>query len=274
MSRTTPGVLFVAFVLAVHSLSLVAPRPLKSGFYGGAARSGAHRESVVGRLWPPTGHRAGLIRLHFHDCRQVPQTVSCADVLAFARALRVHRGIRYKVPPDGATAGSHSRLRPMCSHPHSQAPRSSARTLKEGNVAGRHGGALRAHSWASPTAPPSLAGSRLQRHPPAGSSMDAGLASTSETLPASGGTPPQCRWAWPRPTSWACSTTGTSRREGVLISTRPSGPAPTANLVNSFAKPNLWAKKCADAMVRMGAIGVLTGNQGEIRVKCSVVNSL
>ncbi|XP_078446581.1 peroxidase A2-like [Wolffia australiana] len=71
--------------------------------------------------------------------------------------------------------------------------------------------------------------------------------------------------------------------KGVLISDQTlwtiklslSTSSLTANLVNSFAqKPNLWAKKYADAMVRMGAIDVLTGNQGEIRVKCSVVNSL
>ncbi|KAF4356608.1 hypothetical protein F8388_006352 [Cannabis sativa] len=50
--------------------------------------------------------------------------------------------------------------------------------------------------------------------------------------------------------------------------------ATTASLVNQFARaPFLWTRMFADAMVKMGQIEVLTGNTGEIRANCSVINT-
>lgn len=47
----------------------------------------------------------------------------------------------------------------------------------------------------------------------------------------------------------------------------------TKGLVTSFANDqNLFFEKFANAMTKMSQLGVLTGNQGEVRSKCNAVN--
>lgn len=63
-------------------------------------------------------------------------------------------------------------------------------------------------------------------------------------------------------------------KRGLLTSDQTlEGSPETANTVTMNAKNyRAWSAKFAAAMVRMGSIEVLTGNQGEIRKKCRVVN--
>jgi len=45
------------------------------------------------------------------------------------------------------------------------------------------------------------------------------------------------------------------------------------NIVNELTKQDKFFTEFGQSMKRMGAIEVLTGSDGEIRTKCSVVNS-
>ncbi|KAK1394302.1 Peroxidase [Heracleum sosnowskyi] len=47
----------------------------------------------------------------------------------------------------------------------------------------------------------------------------------------------------------------------------------TANIVSNYSRfPEVWAADFAAAMIHLGSIDVLTGNQGEIRKDCEVIN--
>ncbi|KAL3725226.1 peroxidase 5 [Eucalyptus grandis] len=64
------------------------------------------------------------------------------------------------------------------------------------------------------------------------------------------------------------------QRRGLLTSdeTLYTSPSTSGLVVNNTRNGYTWSWKFAKAMVKMGSIEVLTGNQGEIRKVCSVVN--
>lgn len=65
------------------------------------------------------------------------------------------------------------------------------------------------------------------------------------------------------------------RRRGLLTSdqTLASSRSTVGMVTDNARHGEAWAKKFAAAMVRMGSIQVLTGAQGEIRKNCRVINS-
>ncbi|KAI3457926.1 hypothetical protein Pfo_014589 [Paulownia fortunei] len=52
-----------------------------------------------------------------------------------------------------------------------------------------------------------------------------------------------------------------------------TSPQTQAQVVENVQNPFFWTRKFAAAMLNMGKIGVLTGNAGEIRANCRVINS-
>lgn len=212
---------------------------------------------------------------------QCPQTVSCADVLAFAArdASEITGGIRYKVPA-GRRDGTISQKSDADVLP---SPFVDAGALRD-NFA-RKGLSLEdmvvlsgAHSLGiahcptfstrlyrfnathpqDPSMAPDLAKYLKRRCPPPGNAHNAVALDVA--------TPSVLDVQYYK---------NLKKGKGVLTSDQTLWTSPlTANTVNVFSQNhNLWAKRYADAMVRMGAIDVLTGAQGQIRVKCSTVNS-
>ncbi|XP_078446586.1 peroxidase 9-like [Wolffia australiana] len=206
---------------------------------------------------------------------ECPQTVSCADVLAFAaRGLRVHRGPTYKVPPK-ARRQDFSEEEANVLPSRLPAPRSSAMTLRARTVAGRHGGALRRPLLGIATAPPSPR--RLYNfnatHP-----QDPSMAPTAEYLKRRCPPPGQDRTAVPldvaTPTCWTCSTIGTSRR-GRGAHLRPGAVDQLLTKDGGLLRGQAQSlgKEVRRRHGAHGRHGCPDRNQGEIRIRCAVVNS-
>nr|DAD38406.1 TPA_asm: hypothetical protein HUJ06_009047 [Nelumbo nucifera] len=214
-----------------------------------------------------------------------PQTVSCADIIAFAARDSAYKlgGINYAVPAgrrDGLISRS-ADIRANLPPPSFTAKQLEDRFAGKGlsleemvTLSGAHSiGVSHCSSFLNrlynfnathpqdPSMDPDYAAFLKTRCPPtstAGSSLD-------PTVPLDVLTPNRLDNKYYK---------NLKNHHGLLTSdwTLMSSHS-TAWMVRNNAKhPSAWASKFAAAMVHMGYIDVLTGTQGEIRKSCSVVN--
>ncbi|XP_030549478.1 peroxidase 5-like [Rhodamnia argentea] len=213
-----------------------------------------------------------------------PRTVSCADILAFAArdsALKAG-GIFYNVPA-GRRDGRVSRLPEVTQNlpsPTFNAQQLIANFARKGLTADEMVTLSGAHSIGISHC--SSFSSRLY-------SFNATLAQDPSLDPAYAAflkakCPPRSKAAQADPTVPLDSITASTldnkyylqlpKLRGLLTSDETLYTSPStsrivaSNAMNGFA----WSVKFAKAMVKMGSIDVLTGERGEIRKLCSVVN--
>ncbi|KAL0402701.1 UNVERIFIED_CONTAM: Peroxidase 2 [Sesamum latifolium] len=243
------------------------------------------RQAVEKAVSKNPGIAAGLIRMHFHDCfvrgcdasvlldgpntekqsipnqgslrgfevidaakaeleLRCPGIVSCADILAFAaRDSSCKLGnINYDVPSG----------------------------RRDGNVAHSIGlshcssFASRLYPTQDPTLDPSYAAFLKTICPPPVANATA-APTVNPTVNLDSITPTRLDNKY---------YVGLKANRGLLTSDQVllSSPLTAKTVVYNAKYGNVWAKKFAAAMVRMGNIEVLTGKQGEIRRNCRVVN--
>lgn len=210
-----------------------------------------------------------------------PETVSCADIVAFAArdSARKAGGINYAVPA-GRRDGRISIGDEVTNNlpgPTFNAEQLISNFARKGlsvdemvTLSGAHSiGVSHCSSFSD----------RLYATPPQDPSMDPNFAALLKTK-----CPPRSNGGSFDPTVVLDAFTpnrldnkyyrGLINHRGLLTSdqTLLSSP-PTRQMVLSNAKHgSSWSVKFAKAMVHMGSIDVLTGPEGEIRRRCSVVN--
>ncbi|CDO98877.1 unnamed protein product [Coffea canephora] len=277
---------------------------LQAGFYRKTCPSAeAIVESVVSQAYAnDSGIAPALIRLHFHDCfvrgcdasvllnsvpgnvaekdgpanfgvqgfelideakakieAQCPNTVSCADIIAFAARDGVSRagGIHYAVP-SGRRDGTISRASeaaenlPMAT--------SNVTVLRE-NFARKR---LSLEEMVTLSGAHSIGGSHCSNFvhrliSPTASTGPNQVVSFDPT------TPDRLDNHYYK---------NLEKHKGLLFSDQVLWTTPSTRKMvkNNADHENLWARKFAAAMVRMGSIELLTGTRGEIRKNCHFVN--
>ncbi|CAI0545344.1 unnamed protein product [Linum tenue] len=213
--------------------------------------------------------------------RICPNTVSCADILAFAArdSSQILGRINYPVPAgrrDGLVS-SFNEVTPNLPSPRLTADQLIQNFASKGlsademvTLSGAHSiGRSRCSSFSDRLY--NFNGTRAQDP-----SLDRNYAATLKaTCPANGGSDPTVAMDPATPnrldnTYYAELRAG----RGLLTTDQTLAESPaTRGYVDMNARFGVaWAGKFARAMVKMGSIDVLTGNQGEIRRRCSMVN--
>nr|CAD1828321.1 unnamed protein product [Ananas comosus var. bracteatus] len=218
-------------------------------------------------------------------CRR---TVSCADILAFAArdAAFLAGGIDYPVPAgrrDGRVS-LESEVRPNLPHPSFSACQLTANFAKKGlalddmiALSGAHS-IGRSHCSSFGSRLYNFTTNRLQDP-----SMDPRFAAYLKTKCPTLTTPGSSDAIDPTVPLDAVSPTTLDNQyyknvvahRGLFTSDQTLAASPeTAGLVRFYAAERAaWAAKFAAAMVKVGSIEVLSGEEGEIRENCRVVNS-
>ncbi|KAJ4721722.1 Peroxidase [Melia azedarach] len=215
-----------------------------------------------------------------------PQTVSCADILAFATRDSAKRvgGINYAVPAGRRDGRVSVKDEPSLYLP---PPYFNAKQLEENfarkgltldemvTLSGAHSiGDAHCSSFSNrlysfnsthlqdPSLDSKFAKDLKKRCPPPSIS---GASGKDPTVPLDVITPNRLDNKY---------YVALQSHRGLLTSDQALFSSPsTAGIVRNNARHGAaWAKKFAAAMVKMGAIEVLTGSQGEIRKNCRVVN--
>ncbi|KAF7846795.1 hypothetical protein BT93_L3730 [Corymbia citriodora subsp. variegata] len=213
-----------------------------------------------------------------------PSTVSCADIVAFAARDSAHLagGIFYDVPA-GRRDGRVSRLVEVTQNlppPSFNATQLIANFARKGlsademvTLSGAHSiGVSHCSSFSSRLY---AFNATLAQDP----TLDPAYATFLKTK-----CPPPSNKTQPDPTVPLDSITANTldnqyylqllNLRGLLTSdeTLYKSPSTSGMVMNNARNGLVWSLKFAQAMVKMGSIEVLTGNQGEIRKLCSVVN--
>ncbi|KAL0302884.1 UNVERIFIED_CONTAM: Peroxidase 5 [Sesamum radiatum] len=301
----------VSFFILFISITSAANPPLRVGFYKySCPPAEAIVKKYVNKFVSLNrGVGAGLVRLHFHDCfvrgcdasvlldgpntekqsipnqgslrgfevidaakaeleLRCPGIVSCADIIAFAARDSACKlgNINYDVP-SGRRDGNVSLINePLQNLPaHSSMPPLSGTILQERDSPSTTCSfASRLYPTQDPTLDPSYAAFLKTICPPPVANATAAPA-VNPTVNLDSITPTRLDNKY---------YVGLKANRGLLTSDQVllSSPLTAKTVVYNAKYGNVWAKKFAAAMVRMGNIEVLTGKQGEIRRNCRVVN--
>uniref|UniRef100_A0A1D1XTD9 Peroxidase n=1 Tax=Anthurium amnicola TaxID=1678845 RepID=A0A1D1XTD9_9ARAE len=212
-------------------------------------------------------------------CRGV---VSCADIIAFAArdSVELSRGLGYEVP-SGRRDGSISRssetltqLPPPSFNLAQLTQRFASKGLTQEDMVTLSGAHTIGVSHCTSIS------SRLYNFSTTAStdpSLDAAYAETLKKKCPKGSTDPNLTVPMDPPSPQVFDSSyykGILAHRGLFESdqTLMSSPNTARQVRQNAANQYLFQKRFAEAMVKMGNIGVLTGKRGEIRLNCSVVN--